>query len=156
MKKTFKPLYCCLALTAMLLLSCAPAAPERAAAAPVKAAPKAPQEQAAQPAHPVDGAWQPDLAATNKISRLPGNAPADLANLTMTLEAKTGKMLLSWADGSSESKTFKFLSQEGRVFRCSVSGVKDHSYLMDVSQPGKLILKDEQHTLVFKRKDAKP
>lgn len=139
---------------ALLLLSCAPSAPEQATAAPAKAVPlKAPQ--AAQLAHPVDGAWQPDLAASNKISRLPGNVPADLANLTMTLEAKTGKMHLAWADGSSENKTFKFISQEGRVFRCSVSGVKDHSYLMDVSQPDRLILKDEQHTLVFRRQPDK-
>ncbi|MDR1125571.1 MAG: hypothetical protein LBM64_05865 [Deltaproteobacteria bacterium] len=158
MKKISKPL--CLGLLAVLLLLCAPSAQAGARAAQYKAgAPKS--AQPAQPArpphppHPVDGVWQTDLAATNKISRLPSDAPADLEHLTMILNAKTGKMLLVWADGASAAKVFKFLSYEGRVYRCSVSGVKDHSYLLDVSQKDRLILKDEQRSLVFRRKDAK-
>jgi hypothetical protein len=104
-------------------------------------------------AHPLDGTWTPDLAASAKFFKLPEGLKNDLAGLRLTLLAKNGTMALSWDDGARDSKTFRIVSFSGKLYNVVVGKRK---FSINAAQKDLLVFTEQDaygnnNSIVFKR-----
>jgi hypothetical protein len=108
----------------------------------------------AQPAtHPLDGTWEPDLAASAKFFKFPESLKKDLAGLRVTLLTKTGSMALDWSDGAKGRKTFRIVSFSGRLYRVVVD---NRNFTINTAQKDVLVFTEQDaygnnNVIIFRR-----